>query len=513
MTLRPLLLLLALGAMACDEVSTPEPLAPESFEPVTLGTDLDLSAAPSFADERGGGIFIDLAGRVVRVRPNGERGVLESHPRNTVLPGPATAVFPLGPYNALVATTRGVFVVDQGWLISPPWQAELDGPGLTGAALGEGGVAWLAHAQGLYRLEGGALSEFTLGGERLGGVTALGLAPTLDGTPGLWFAREGKLYAAAQRSRTEFEVRDSGLSADTLAGGVLGLAGIAPSRESGGELWAITAAGLLLYTGTSWRQYTLPQTPRSLVAAGRFAWLSAGDALYRYDGDTRRWATVSGLAATPTVLGVDTAGAAWVRVGTQTLSLNRAPAPRLTGLHQGARVYDGQLVLQAAVASDGGVEALSWALDDEAPQDVALAKGAVGAGPTAGLTFHSLGGVEAGGTLKPVSLAALANGRHLLTVTAKAGATTATRRVHFEFLGAAGAAVSWATDVAPLNAERCAKCHGMGIEPELITFEQWRTHAAAISAAVRDRRMPADGPLDEAGIQTIVRWVNGGVLP
>lgn len=512
MTLRPLFLL-ALVATACDEGTSSEPLVADSFEPVTLTTSLDLSAAPSFADERGGGIFIDLAGRVVRVRPNGERGVLEPHPRNTVLPGPATAVFPSGPYNALVATTRGVFVVDQGWLIAPPWQAQLDAAGLKAAALGEGGVAWLAHEQGLYRLEGGALSEFTLGGERLGGVTALGLAPTLDGTPGLWFAREGKLYAAAQRSRSEFEVRESGLSADTLEGGVLGIAGIAAARDSGGELWAITAQGLLQYTGTAWRQYTLPQTPRSLVAAGRFAWMQAGDALYRYDGDTRRWATVGNLPSTPALLGVDTAGAAWVRVGTETLSLNRAAAPRLTGLYQGARVYDGQLVLQAALASDGGVDGLSWALDDEELRAVDLAKGVVGAGPTAGLTFHSLGGVEAGGVLKPVSLAALANGRHLLTVIARTGEATATRRVHFEFLGAAGATVSWGADVAALNTERCAKCHSTGTEPELKTYEQWRTHAAAISAAVRDRRMPADGPLDEGGIQTIVRWVNGGGLP
>ncbi len=512
MTLRPLLLL-ALVATACDEGPTSEPLAADTFTPVTQATSLQLSATPSFADERGGGIFVDLAGRVVRVRPNGERGVLESHPRNAVFPGPATAVFPLGPYNALVATTRGVFVVDQGWLIAPSWQGQLDAAGLTGAALGEGGVAWLSHADGLYRLEGGALTEFKLNGERLAGVTALGLAPTLDGTPGLWFAREGKLYAAAQTSRTEFQVRESGLDAALLAGGVLGLAGIAPSRDSGGELWAITAQGLLLYTGTAWRHYTLPQAPRRLAAAGRFAWLQAGDALYRYDGDTRRWAAAEGLASTPALLGVDSAGAAWVRVGTEAMLLSRSAAPRLTGLYQGARVFEGQLVLQAVVPSAAPLGGLTWALDDEAPQALDLAKGTTGEGPTAGQAFHSLGGVEAGGILRPISLASLMNGRHVLTLTATAGEASATRRVHFEFLGAAGATVSWEADVRALGEARCGKCHSTGTEPELTTYEQWKTHAAAIAAAVRDRRMPADGPLDEGAIQAMVRWVNGGALP
>jgi hypothetical protein len=512
MTIRSLLLL-ALVATGCDETFVPEPLAPEAFEPVVQTLSLQLSAAPGFGDERGGGIFIDLAGRVVRVRPNGARGVLESHPRNEVWPGRATAVYPLGPFNALVATDRGFFVVDQGWLIAPAWRGAVDASGLLGVTLGEGGVAWLAHADGLYRLDNGVLTEFKLGEERLPGVTALGLAPTLDSTPGIWFCRDGKLFAGAQTSRTQFQVQEVTLSADALAGGIVGLAGIAPGRDSGGELWVATRQGLLLYTGQAWRQYTLPASPRQLLAAGRFAWLLAGDALYRYDGDTRRWAEVKGLAAAPTLVAADTAGTAWVRVGSETLAVSRNAAPRVAGLYQGARVFDGQLVLQATVPADAAPEALSWAIDDGAPQEVDLTKGVEGSGPTAGLVFHSLGGVEAGGILRPVSLASLANGRHILSVTATKAGVSATRRVHFEFLGAATATVSWETQVRALGDARCGKCHSAGVEPELTTYEQWRDWAPAIAAAVRDRRMPADGPLDQGGIQTIIRWVNGGALP
>ena len=62
------LLGLALLALGCEEASTLEPFSPSSFDAVSQTIMLDLSASPGFADERGGGVFIDLAGRVVRTR-------------------------------------------------------------------------------------------------------------------------------------------------------------------------------------------------------------------------------------------------------------------------------------------------------------------------------------------------------------------------------------------------------------------------------------------------------------
>jgi hypothetical protein len=510
---RLLLPCVALLMVGCEEPTTLEPLSPASFDAVAQATMLDLSAAPGFADERGGGVFIDLAGRVVRVRANGERGVLESHPRNLVFPGPATAVFALGPSNALVATSRGLFVADQGWLIAPSWQSLLPAEGLLGTAIGTDGVAWLAHTQGLYRLERGALTEFKLAGESLTGLTAMAVAPTLDGTPGVWFAREGKLFAAAQSSRSEFTVRASGLSADTLAGGVLGLAGISPSRETGGELWAITTRGLLLYTGTSWREYSMASSPRKLMASGRFAWMQAGDALFRYDGDTRAWAQVQGLESAGTLLGVDSSGSAWVRVGTRTLSVAPNIAPRIHGLHQAARVFDSQLVVETSLPSAQMLSSLTWDLDGATPNALELSSGVTGSGPTLGQTFHSLGGAELSGVLKPISLGSLKDGWHTLTVAATTGEVTSYRRLHFEFLGANTAPVGWEQDIKQLGLDRCSKCHATGTEPELITYEQWKTNAALIASAVRESRMPADGPLDSAGVAAVIRWVNGGAQP
>lgn len=506
-------LFLSLLAMGCEEATTLEPLSPGAFDVVAQSTMLELSATPAFADERGGGVFIDLAGRVVRVRGNGERGVLESHPQNSVFPGPATAVFALGPSNALVSTSRGLFVADQGWLIAPSWQELLPAEGLLATAQGGDGVAWLSHAQGLYRLEHGTLTEFQVAGESLTGLTAMAAAPTLDGTPGVWFAREGKLFAASQSARSEFTVRGAGLSAETLAGGVLGLAGIAPSRDSGGELWAITRRSLLLYTGTSWREYTLGPSPRKLLSAGRYAWMQAGDGLYRYDGDTRSWAQVQGLGSAGTLLAVDASGSAWVRVGTTTISIAPNVPPRVRGLFQGARVFDSQLVIQASVPSEQMIDGLTWELDDATEHPLDLTRGVPGSGPTAGQTFHSLGGAEASGVLKPISLSTLEDGWHTLTVAATSAGATVARRVHFEFRGSATAAISWEQDIKPIGLDRCSKCHATGTDPELVTYAQWKANAALIAAAVRDSRMPADGSLDSAGVAAIIRWVNGGAQP
>lgn len=508
-----LLLVPALLLMGCDESTLPQKLEVGSFDAVTQVTMLDLSAAPSFADERGGGVFVDLAGRVVRVRANGERGVLESHPRNTVWPGPALGIYSLGPSNALVATTRGFFVADQGWLIAPSWQASLSAEGLRATTLGSDGAAWLAHDTGLFRLDRGQLSEFKLGETSLTGVTALAAAPSLDGAPGIWFTREGKLFSAAQTARTTFTVREVQLDPNAIAGEVIGLAGLGPNGTSGGELWAITQHALLTYTGSSWRQFTLGASPRRLMGTGRFAWLQAGDALYRFDADGAGWARVAGLDAAANLLGLDATGNAWVRVGETTLSVGPAVPVRLRGLHQGARVYDGQLVLQAALPAAAPPTSLEWHFDDAVPHGLDADAGVMGSGPTDGQLFFSLGGTEAGEVLRPVSFGSLADGWHTLTFTATQGDSKTTRKVNFEFLGSATATVSWENDIKPISVARCAKCHSTGTEPELTTYEQWKANANFAAAAVRDARMPADGPMDSASISTIVRWANGGTLP
>ena len=505
-------LTLSLVLVGCGGGQVSETLVPRAFDSTVTESTVALSASPSFADERGGGIFVDLAGRVVRLRSNGSQGVIEAHPQNPVLPGPARSVWPLGPYNALVATSRGLFVADTGWLISPAWQDALDAEGLVATAVGQDGVGWVAHASGLYRLEGGVLSELTLGGATVQGLTALAAGPAPDGAQGVWFAQGDRLASAAQTSRTGFSVRDSGLSAEALAGGVLAMAGISPSKDSLGEVWAITPKSLFQFTVLGWRRYELGRAPKQLMSSGRVAWLQAGDGLFRYDADTQSWGEAKGLPAVPTLLAVDAAGVAWVRCGEKTLSVSPGPAPRLSGLFENMRVYAPELPVTGLVPSTPAPTALAWQLDDTPAHTVAVADALPGSGPTEGLLVFSLAGVDHGKD-KPVSFAALADGNHTLTLKATYGDVVAARKLHFEFRGAATAVISFERDLAPINAARCAKCHTTGTTPELAGYQQWKDNAAAIANAVRTQRMPADGPLDPASIEAIQRWVNGGTQP
>jgi hypothetical protein len=489
-----------------------ETLAPRAVDVITFPTALPLAAAPSFADERGGGLFVGLAGQVVRVRGNGTQGELAVHPQDPVFPGPASALWPLGPYSALVSTTTGLFVAESGWLITPPWQSVLPPDGLVATAVGDDGVGWVAHGSGLFQLVGGQLNELKVEGASVTGLTAVAVGPAPDARSGVWFARGTTLTSAAQSSTSAFIIRDSGLTKDELAGGIVAMAGISASASSPGEVWAITPKTLFQFTVLGWRAYDLGRAPRQLLSAGRFAWLQAGDGLYRYDADQQKWLEAKGLAAVPTLLAVDASGAAWVRVGDQTLEVDAAPTPRLTGVFERETVYDNELLVQAALPS--APAALRFAFDQGTAIDVPLDGALPGTGVQTGAVTWSLGGADASGKLKPLSLSALEDGAHALVVSATlADGSTSSRTLYFEYLGSATAVLSYARDIAPLSDARCAKCHATGSLPELKTYDEWKANAPAIALAVQEKRMPADGPLDPAGIALIQRWVNGGALP
>jgi hypothetical protein len=261
-------LCLALVLCACGGVVS-ETLVPTPFDVTTVSTPMALTAAPSFADERGGGVFLDVSGRAVRVRIDGSAYLIENHPGNPVAPGPASAVWPLGPFSAVVTTTKGLFVAESGWLIAPPWREVLSAEGLVGTATGDNGVAWLAHSSGLFRLEGGELSELKAAGASITGITAVTVAPGHDTGAAVWFARGDKLTYAERTSTTTFTIKDSGLDPLETKGGIQAIAGVAASATNAGELWAITQKKLWRFSGTTWSPYELPYAPKEMRAAGR----------------------------------------------------------------------------------------------------------------------------------------------------------------------------------------------------------------------------------------------------
>ncbi|MFN7132944.1 MAG: hypothetical protein ACK4N5_12755, partial [Myxococcales bacterium] len=425
------------------------------------------------------------------------RGHLESHPGNPEPPGRGSAMLPLGPHIALLVAANGLYTAQAGWLIAPPWRAHLAADGVVGTAdAGDAGV-WIAHRAGLFRLHQGRLAELKVGGKPVAGLTAVAAAPSPDGRPGVWFAWEQGLSVAVPTS-AGFAVLDGDFSDEVLA-----LAGLGAGRDGKGALWALTADGLHRLVGEEWEAlaFDFEDAPAQLFGAGRYLWARFGERLLRYDADRDEWDAPAGLPDGPRVLlATDAAGAAWVRIGEAAFLVGEGAPPRLSGLDQNARVYGSELTVRAQFPASAPADKVLYRIDDGDTLE--------SVGPN-----FSLGGDDLG-LPRPLSLADLPVGRHVLTATAVyPGGAQAVRTVYFEYAPADAELLSWEKHLRPLNEARCISCHQEGPGRPLATYEQWKENAAAIVNATRDKRMPADGPLDPDSILRIQRWAQSGARP
>jgi hypothetical protein len=502
------LLLLAgcVGAIGDSELAA-KPLTVQLID-----SELGLESLGGFADEHGGGIFVTQEGTVARLRSDGSRAPLESHPGNSAAPGKVLRVLPSGPHSALVAAENGVYLAESGWLIEPAWREALEPEGLVAAALGSDGIAWIAHQRGLFRLEAGELSELKQQGSSLRGITALAVAPAPDGAPAVWFAQADRLSLAKQTSRTRFEVLENGPGADELDGKILALAGISAAQDAPAELWLISETGLFRHGASGWVRTVTQYKPKQLISGGRWLWLSAAGHVYRYDANLRQWGEVMNLSA-PELIAGDAAGSLWLRSGERSLELNTGTVPRLVGLFEGARVYTRDLRVRAQLPVDAAPLAVEFALDDGERIERSADEALTPEGSTQPTLEFALGGFDAALREQGFSLAGLKSGLHTLRVTARFATGTSERALTFELRDSAATKLSFASDVAPIYETRCAKCHEKGPGHALGGYEQWSVEKERIVSAVVELRMPADGPLDPAQIQIIQRWAAGGAAP
>ncbi|HEX8823087.1 MAG TPA: hypothetical protein VF794_24375 [Archangium sp.] len=495
-------LLLAGLLAACGDSAPSLPMdhpRPEPFQPAQLKALVDVAAAPAFADQTGGGIFATAAGEAIRLRLDGTRAVLENHPGNAVTPGRVRAVFRMGTSSALVEADNGLFLAQSGWLIAPSWRDAL-GPGLAATASTPDGAAWLGHASGLYQLKEGTLSALKLDGKALEGITALVAAPTDTGATGLWFLRQDVVWLSVRTATGAWRVSPAPV---TLLEGErpMTLVGLGASEKGKAEVWLLTSRRLLRRGVDGWRQVGLARKPTQVLAAGRFVWVKAGEALLSYDADADRWGEASGVDTREfRFLAADESGCAWVQLGADTVALSRGPVPRVLGLHEGMQVVEDTLVVRARLVP--GVEPVSVSFE-VAGVEVPVH------GPS-----YSLGGVETDGTPKPYSFVGLEPGPHTLSAVARyVDGTEARRAVAFEYQPLSTVALGWQKDIRPLHESRCARCHQSGPGRPLSSYELWRDNVPLIVAAVREQRMPADGPLDPQLISLIQRWAATGANP
>jgi hypothetical protein len=514
LTLR-LLLSCALVWIGCTGTIGETLLDPATYTPEVAEAQQALAATAGFADERGGGVFLDVEGRVVRLRLDGSLARIESHPGNSQAPGRALRVFAAGPFSALVVAEAGLYLAEGGWLIEPSWRDQLDAGGIVAVALGSNGVTWVAHQRGLFRIEAGQLSELKVAGTSLLGISALAAAAAPDGGPAVWFAQGDRLLYARQLARTSYEVREHARAEQTFGAPIRALAGLSAAPGQAGELWVAGNDAMYQQVGSGWARHAAPSAPTALVAAGRYLWLHAGTQLYRYDADARGWSVVAGLPAPAALLlCAEAGGSAWLRAGERTFVISPGPLPRLVGLFDGMRVYTPDVLVTAQFPSQRVPTSVTFSVDESSAFQVERTREESEEGEGA-VTTHDFvwGGRDGAGTPRAQSIAGLADGLHTLTVTAKFPDRELSRLVHFEFRGGSAMTVSFARDVSPIAVERCAKCHTTGPGRALTTYEQWLSDKSKITAAVVEQRMPADGPLDPSQIEIIQRWAAGMAAP
>lgn len=473
--------------------------APQPFQPVVVDAAEAVRRAGGFADERGEALLVSTAGAPLRIRADGARGTLNAHPGNQQAVGEVRAVFQMGRHRALIAGAGGLFVAASGWLMEPLWTTPLSSEGVVGAAEGTDGSSWIAHSSGLFRVRNGELAELKLSGESVTGITAIAAGRGEDGGEAIWFARPDGLSALVAVSSSELVVRRA-----TAWGGdqeeISALVALGVGLNAPAELWALGKAGLVRLGADGWKKVDPGAGPVSGIAgAGRVLWATAEEGLLRFDADEGSWTRATGLDAA-TLLAADAAGGAWVELGGALKSVQPARVPRVLGLDQNERVVLTEVEVTATFPpGPEPLEVVYRILDEE-----------IVTHPPA----FSMGGVAADERVLPYSLLGFPEGAQTLRATAHyADGSSAERVIPFDFAPVDNTPLSWATDIQPIHVARCALCHEGGPGHDLSGYEAWRAEAARIAQAVRDRRMPADGPLDPSEITTIQRWAQSGANP
>ncbi len=460
-------------------------------------TDVSAEAAVGFADQAGGAFAVGPAGTALRLRVDGSRGPLDSHPGNEKAVAGVRAVFPFGPHSGLVAAESGLYLASGGWMIAPPWTVAVPTAGLRATADDDQGVVWLGHEAGLFHVQNGEVAELKVSGASLGDVRAMAVFGGATG-PALFVAHGGAL-STVKREKDGFVVEAVEFFPDPEK--LTHLVALGAGTANAPELYLVAEGTLSRYRDGELRRLELPGTVMDVLGQGRSLFVRVDGRLLSLEADGS-FSEVSNLPAGElSLVAVEAAGGSLLRAGEKSFLLEAQRSPRVSGLDQNAVLTAVDLSLSAQLPSGAAASSVRYTFGGLAPITVI------------GAPF-SPGGLSKEGLPEPLSLIELPAGPAELTVQAHyADGSEAVRTVPFTFSPKLQETVSFGADIVPLYVSRCIKCHDTGPGRVLSTYDKWRTESAVILAAIKDRRMPADGPLDPAAIEKIQRWVLGGMQP
>jgi hypothetical protein len=485
--------LVACGGAAIEE----RPVRPVSRTPLSverIALPNGARAVSAWLGPSGDGVVALRDGQILALDSRGGTRPLDVSDDARAAFGAVLRLEPHGPA-ALAIVSDGALLVGSAWVRRAPLPEFLPAPRAF-AALGPASL-W-ATADGLFASDGTRWFSLETAGGPAHDITEVVPFAALGHPLEAWVLAGGAL----SRVRLGLGAKPSVTWVDPTPGRTLGsVRTIAALDDDRGA--AMTARGVAIVgpeSIVSFRSAESAGAPEALGGGGGWAYVGWANQLLRTDG--KRWESlVRGLTFAPGVrIAVDPAtGASAIVIDREgnVLRVRAEDALSLTGVLDGTVLFDSRIEVAAVPPRREGLRNVVFLLDNH---------------EIASRTTAPFGlGLEGGPSR---DLGDIAFGVHVLDVVAKFGrGMDLHRRIHFAYASPLGRNPSYRTDISPLFAARCARCHAGGVAHDLSTYQALRAQSVQVRAAIRDARMPPDISLDPASAAIFTAWVDADAPP
>ena len=399
--------------------------------------------------------------------------------------GEVESLLPISDSEAMAVAAGSLWRVDATGMDRIPLPTEIGKPLAAFGDVATAETVFIVTDLGLYQRQGDQWAGWNAdGGEVLKEVQSLGdvdaACSALDSA--LWFRRGDKAWRLdfgplAMAAPVKNTPKVVGLDVDMDLGPTL-----------------LLESGRLRFGTETWTEVSFPSKARLSANGGGYLWAVDEQGVYRraLDGS---WSKVSSPLADNAAgvegLWANATGGSWIKAGAQVCHQSLGASLRVRGL----RPAQQRIFALANLRALGRGTALKVALD--------------------GITLNQLGADTDGAwVLNGLSLSG--DGQHVMELSMSgADGQETRRRLPYEILP--GYDVSWARDIKRIQDQRCAgNCHVPGgSQVDLSTLTQWRALNAQIREEVVFGDMPPapSTPLSARDVDTITRWIQGGMRP
>jgi hypothetical protein len=477
-----------------------------------LTVPIDVKARTGWIGDEGEAIFATLTGDLYAVNPRGDLTSIDRIPGETVSAAErrVTSLIARSPTEVLALTASNAVLIQNS--LARRAQLPTQFNGALCAAVAGGASVW-GTSTGVYLSTGAMLLQ--LNDARGPVTTADAIAPveTAPGAVEFWLktgpnVRRVRYVDGAAPTFTEMPV-------NLPLGAVYHLASMGDDRAV-----ISTERGLFVLRGNEATGFvsSVRGEPGAVAGGGGKAWVIWDTDVLRTDGNV--W---EALARDPrfganSKISVDRSGNSALVIDDDgaVVRIDVEERLRLSGFRDNETIITptaGLEVVPWRVATEPSE--VSWFVDNEMMPTVSRMMAPWGWGYSVDVNAMGMAIVNPTGvrtrelaTQLPMQRTG-PYGMHSVRVVVKHGMESIERSVSFQYVSPFGRVPTYMTDIAPLYAARCARCHQNSVAEELSTFELLRNKRGTLRLALRERRMPPDLPLDSVSEALFLAWIDG----